>query len=136
MHFPDRRHTGKRAPSSSGCWVKSKPFTIHVGPLMSVSYQLSHKNVAGNSWNSWSLANGSTIDTFGTKTIPLDLGLRKFKWSFVLADVNHPMLGADCFCSSHLFTDIYTSHIIDTETNENILVGCGTAPAPRLNTCT
>ena len=31
-------------------------------------------------------ANGSKIDTFGTKTIPLDLGFRKFKWSFVLAN--------------------------------------------------
>ena len=40
-------------------------------------------------------ANGSTIDTFGTQIIPLDLGFRKFKWSFVLADVNRPMLGDD-----------------------------------------
>ena len=40
-------------------------------------------------------ANGSTIDTFGKRTIPLDLGFRKFTWPFVLADVKRPMLGAD-----------------------------------------
>ena len=81
-------------------------------------------------------ANGSTIDTFGTKTIQLDLGFRKFKWPFVLANVNRPMLGADFFCSNHLLIDVYTSHIIDAKTYENVPVKCDTAPAPRLNACT
>ena len=67
-------------------------------------------------------ANGSTIDTFGMKTMQLDLGIRKFKWLFVLANVNRPMLGADFFCSNHLLIDIYTSHIIDAKTCENVPV--------------
>ena len=67
-------------------------------------------------------ANGSTIDTFSKRTILLDLGFRKFTWSFVLADVKCPMLGADFFCSNHLLIDVYTSHIIDAKTYESVPV--------------
>ena len=81
-------------------------------------------------------ANGSKIDTFGTRTLLLDLGFRKFTWSFVLADVSRPMLGADFFCGNHLLIDVYTNHIIDAKTYENIPVWHDAAPAPGLNTCT
>ena len=80
-------------------------------------------------------ANGSTIDTFGKRTIPLDLGFRKFAWSFVLADVKRPMLGADFFCSNHLLIDVYTSHIIDAKTYESVPVWQDETPAPGLNAC-
>ena len=58
-------------------------------------------------------ANSSSIDTFGTKTISLDLGFRKFQWPFLLANVHRPILGADFFCSNHLLIDVFTNHIID-----------------------
>ena len=82
-------------------------------------------------------ANGSKIDTFGTKTIPLDLGFRKFKWSFVLANVNRLMLGADFFCSNHLLIDVYTSHIIDAQTYESVPLrqDATQGQAPGLNHC-
>jgi len=80
-------------------------------------------------------ANGSTINTFGKRTIRLDLGFRKFTWSFVLADVNRPMLGADFFCSNHLLIDIYTSHIIDAKTYESVPVWHDKTPALGLNAC-
>ena len=81
-------------------------------------------------------ANGSVIETFGTRNIPVDLGFRQFNWSFVLAAVNRPMLGADFFCSNHLLIDVYTSCIIDAKTYESIPVWRDTARAPGLNTCT
>ena len=80
-------------------------------------------------------ANSSKIDTFGKRTISLDLGFRRFKWLFVLADVNRPMLGADFFFSNHLLIDIYTSHIIDAQTYESIPVQQDATPAPGLNVC-
>ena len=80
-------------------------------------------------------ANGSKIDTFGTRTISLDFGFRKFTWCFVLADVNRPMLGADFFCSNHLLIDVYTSHIVDATTYESVPVWHDDTPAPGLNTC-
>lgn len=41
-------------------------------------------------------ANGSEIKTYGVKTLNLDFRLRRpFRWSFVLAEVKQPILGAD-----------------------------------------
>ena len=69
-------------------------------------------------------ANGTRIDTridtFGKRCISIDLGFRKFNWYFVLADVHHPMLGADFFCSNHLLIDVHTRHIVDAETYESV----------------
>ena len=66
----------------------------------------------------------------------MNLGFRKFEWSFVLANINRPMLGADFFCSNHLLIDVCTQHIIDAKKYENIPVWRDPAPAPCLNTCT
>ena len=40
--------------------------------------------------------NGTDIATFGVRSLTLDLGLHHtFKWVFVIADVQQPILGAD-----------------------------------------
>lgn len=45
----------------------------------------------------------STIKTFGTSSLTIDLGLNhKYKFTFILADVNHSILGADFFNVSTL----------------------------------
>jgi len=72
---------------------------------------------------------------FGSRTISLDLSFCKFTWTFVLADVNRPMLGADFFCSNHLLIDVYISHIIDATTYESVPVSRDDTPAPGLNAC-
>ncbi|CAH2210398.1 jg24624 [Pararge aegeria aegeria] len=46
-------------------------------------------------------ANGTEIKTFGVITLELNLGLRRsFKWSFIICDVNQPIIGAD-FLKNH-----------------------------------
>lgn len=41
-------------------------------------------------------ANGTTINTYGTINLELDLGLRRnFPWRFVIADVQKAIIGAD-----------------------------------------
>ena len=82
-------------------------------------------------------ANGSKIDTFGTRTMTLDLGFRKFRWPFVLANVSRPMLGADFFCSNHLLIDVYTRHIMDATTYESVPLRqvASLVPGPGLNSC-
>ena len=43
-------------------------------------------------------ANGSAIPTFGKRTLSLHFGLRKnFNWTFILADVSQPIIGAYFF---------------------------------------
>ena len=41
-------------------------------------------------------ANGTAIRTFGQRSVAVELGLEKsFEWSFTIADVSKPILGAD-----------------------------------------
>ena len=40
--------------------------------------------------------NGSSIATYGTRSLTLDLGLhRTFRWIFVIADIHTPIIGTD-----------------------------------------
>ncbi|XP_041451225.1 uncharacterized protein LOC121404894 [Drosophila obscura] len=49
----------------------------------------------------------TTIRTFGHQDLELDLGLdRSFKWSFVVADVQSAIIGADFLAQFHLLVDI------------------------------
>lgn len=109
-------------------------FLVDTGAQVSV-FPASAQERHGKKSDPLIAANGSKIDTYGTRNIPLDLGFRKFQWSFVLADVNRPMLGADFFCSNHLLIDVYTSCIIDAKTYESVPVWHDAAPAPGLITC-
>jgi len=46
--------------------------------------------------NDLSLANNSTIKTFGKLHLNLNLGLRRsFLWGFIVADVSTPIIGSD-----------------------------------------
>ena len=47
-------------------------------------------------------ADGSAIKSYGSPTVPVRLGGRHFTWSFVLAAVDRPILGA----VNHLMVDI------------------------------
>ena len=54
-------------------------------------------------------ANNSIIHTYGKRDLTLDLGLhRQFRWSFLIADVNQPILGADFL---RYFRFLFTSPI-------------------------
>lgn len=62
-------------------------------------------------------ANNSSIATFGTKLMRLDLNLRRsFKWVFVIADVTKPILGADFLTFYHLLPDLKRRRLLDEST--------------------
>ena len=44
-------------------------------------------------------ANGSTIKTYGTRTIPLCFTTKQYKWDFIIVEVSRPLLGANFFAS-------------------------------------
>ena len=58
-------------------------------------------------------ANGSTIRTYGTRNIPLCIGARRFVWSFVLANVSKPLLGADFLRANKLLVDLKGGRLVD-----------------------
>ena len=52
-------------------------------------------------------ANNSTITTFGTSKRIFDVGLkREYSWTFIVADVKQPILGADFLIHCNLLVDL------------------------------
>lgn len=59
-------------------------------------------------------ANGSTIKTYGSRTLTLNLGLRRdFKWNFTVADVDTAILGADFLAYYNLLPDCHNRLLRD-----------------------
>ncbi|XP_063991150.1 uncharacterized protein LOC135169783 [Diachasmimorpha longicaudata] len=75
------------------------------GPQRKSSYELS-------------AANGSTIATYGTVSMDLNLKLRRaFPWSFVIADVSKPIIGADFLFHYGLLEDLHNGRLVDSITS-------------------
>jgi hypothetical protein len=63
-------------------------------------------------------ANGSTIDTFGSVQLNLNLGLRRdYVWQFIIADVTKAIIGVDFLSFYNLIVDIRNKRLIDSTTN-------------------
>ena len=74
-------------------------------------------------------ANKTPISTFGEKSLTLNLGLRRiFRWIFVIADVNQPILGADFLDHFALLVDIKRCRLIDSTTSLSIPGFCSSTP--------
>ncbi|XP_062525268.1 uncharacterized protein LOC101746003 [Bombyx mori] len=73
-------------------------------------------------------ANGSVINTYGTLSIHLDLGLRRdFTWNFVVANVNGPIIGADFISHYGLLVYCKNGRLLDNVTTlstTGIVRGC------------
>lgn len=66
-------------------------------------------------------ANNTKIPTYGTRRISVDLGLRRvFPWTFVVAEVTRPILGADFLEHFSLLVDIKNKKLIDSLTTCSI----------------
>lgn len=87
----------------------------------------------GKSESSGSLfaANGSIIITYGEKRLELNLGLRRsFTWTFIIADVKQPIIGADFIMHYKLLIDLANDRLIDVTT---LLATMGSVIRMKLN---
>lgn len=64
--------------------------------------------------------NSSNIRTFGVRTIPLNFNSCCFKWTFTIADVSQPLLGADFLRAHSLLVDEKGQRLVNSETFESI----------------
>ncbi|CAE1294852.1 unnamed protein product [Acanthosepion pharaonis] len=68
-------------------------------------------------------SNGTPITTYGERTLTLDIGLRReFTWTFTIADVAMPIIGADFLNHYKLSVELASQTLTDTSTN---LQRCG-----------
>lgn len=62
-------------------------------------------------------ANNTTIKVYGQTTLRLDLGLRRdFTWTFIIAAVSQPIIGADFLAHFELLVDLKRNRLIDNVT--------------------
>ena len=62
--------------------------------------------------------NHSAIATFGSASRTINLGLwRTFRWVFLIADVKHPILGADFLHHFNLLVDMTNGRLVDSVTH-------------------
>ena len=68
-----------------------------------------------------SAVNGTSIATFGTRSLTLNIGLRRtFRWIFIIADVHKPLLGADFLHHFGLLVDVTNGKLVDKQTRLSI----------------
>ena len=109
-HLPSRllyisdRKTGRRFLVDTGAEVSVIPPT---------AADRKHKQELG-----LRAVNGSPIPTYGTRSITLDLGLRRvFRWIFILADIQTPILGADFLREYGLLVNLRQGRLLDATTS-------------------
>ena len=67
-------------------------------------------------------ANSTPITTYGSRSLTLDLGLRRtFRWVFTVADVTIPILGADFLCHFGLVVDMGNHSLSDSRTHLEVM---------------
>ena len=54
-------------------------------------------------------ANGSSIKTYGSRTFFFHFACNKYQWTFTIAEVSRPLLGADFLRSNSLLVDLFHS---------------------------
>lgn len=80
-------------------------------------------------------ANGTKIDTYGTHTMTLNLRLRRaFTWTFIVATVKQPILGADFLSHFGLLVDLSSRKLIDNETKLNVIASIKDCTNPSIKT--
>ena len=79
--------------------------------------------------------NNTPIKTYGKRSLALDLGLRRnFRWLFIVADVKHPILGADFLRNCSLLVDVKHGRLSDGLTNLKVqgIISHEVSPRPLL----
>ena len=80
-------------------------------------------------------ANGTPIPTYGVKFLKVSLGLRRsFPHTFVLAEVNHPIIGADFLKRYGLLVDLSNKRLVDplTSLSTKASIAKVDTPSPKL----
>ena len=96
-------------------------FLVDTGAQVSVLPATRTDRLKKQEGRTLSAINGAAIETYGTRSLTLDLGLRRtFRWIFVIADVHKPLLGADFLHHFELLVDLTHGKLVDTNTHLSV----------------
>ena len=74
-------------------------------------------------------ANGTSIRTFRTRNLPLHIASNTYQWNFIIAEVTHPLLGADFLRANSLLVDLKGKRLVDAATYQSVPLSPTTTPA-------
>lgn len=77
-------------------------------------------------------ANGTTINTYGSRNVSLQIGDSTYPTRLVIADVNRPILGADFLRQNDLLVDIKGRRLVHASTYSSTLCTVNCSPALNL----
>ena len=96
--------------------INHHTFLVDTGAFMSIFPAAKHeKNDLPSSCVRLIAANGTTISTYGQRELTLRFHGQTYSWSFILADVQRPLLGADFLSHHHLMVDVARQQLIDND---------------------
>jgi hypothetical protein len=97
--------------------ISGENFLVDTGALVSVfSASPPDRSFPSNSTVSLIAANGSRINTYGSRTIPVSFNGHRYSWRFIVADVNRSLLGADFLSANNLLVDTSNRRLLDSQT--------------------
>ena len=65
-------------------------------------------------------ANGTSIQTYGEQEFNIRLSGQTHSWTFIIADVRHPLLGADFLSHYSLVVDVARHRLLNTDTYTSV----------------
>ena len=65
-------------------------------------------------------ANGTSIQTYGEQEVNIRLSGQTYSWTFIIADVRHPLLGADFLSHYSLVVDVARHRLLNTDTYTSV----------------
>ena len=108
-------------------------FLVDTGAEISVIPATRADKLSSNQGAKLTAANGSCIRTFGKRKIPLQFNKRRFQWTFTVAEVSQPLLGADFLRAHSILVDIKGQRLIDSSDFTSIGLHSITTAAPHLD---
>lgn len=113
--------------------ITSLKFLVDTGAEFSVLPASTADRARGPHGLELKAANDSNIPTYGRRILTLSLGLRRnYTWIFLLADVSHPILGADFLSHHDLLVDTKRGRLIDNHTRLSSLGSFSSVPSTHL----
>ena len=92
-------------------------YLIDTGAAVSVLPKSCANGISGADSFPLVAANNSTINTYGNCKRVVDVGLkRKYPWTFIVADVQQPIIGADFLIHYNLLVDLRSRCLRDMRT--------------------
>ena len=90
--------------------LSNRNFLVDTGASRSV---FPHHSSAAPTGPRLLMADGRPTKAWGSRIIPLQFGNRRFQFSFLLADVDRPILGADFLADFDLLVDVAKRQVLE-----------------------